>query len=148
MTRLVGRDFSNLLQIYRMKKLLFGLLAVGGTAFVSSAQVKASMTAKISTPTIGCEDCKSRIETYLKRYDGVTYVMVNWRQKNVTVKYLTDRTNIEEIKTAISNCGYDADDIPAFEEAYNRLPKTCKKPQDGGPNKAPNIHAPPAVKQQ
>jgi len=131
-----------------MKKILLVLTAIGGVALASSAQVKASMTAKISTPTIGCEDCKSRIETYLKRYDGVTFVNVNWRQKNVTVKYLTDRTNIEEIKTAISNAGYDADDTPAFEDAYKRLPKTCKKPEDGGPNKAPNIHAPPPPKAQ
>jgi mercuric ion binding protein len=131
-----------------MKRLLLVLAMVSGAALSSSAQVKASLTAKIKTPTIGCEDCKNRIETYLKRYDGVTYVLVNWRQKNVTVKYLTDRINIEEIKTAISNAGYDADDVPAFEEAYNRLPKTCKKPEDGGPNKAPNIHAPPPVKQQ
>ena len=123
------------------------MLAVGGFALPGSAQVKASQTAKIKTPTIGCEDCKNRIETYLKRFDGVTYVLVNWRQKNVTVKYLTDRTNIEEIKTAIANCGYDADDIPATEDAYKRLPKTCKKPEDGGPTKAPNIHAPPVVKQ-
>ena len=130
-----------------MKKMFLGLLAVGGMALAGSAQVKASVTTKIKTPTIGCEDCKKRIESYLDRYDGVTYVMANWRQKNVTVKYLTDRINIEEIKTAISNCGYDADDIPAFEESYNRLPKTCKKPQDGGPKKAPNIHAPPEVKQ-
>jgi copper chaperone CopZ len=130
-----------------MKKIFLGLLAVGGIATISSAQIKASQTVKIKTPTIGCEDCKNRIETYLKRFDGVTYVLVNWRQKNVTVKFLNDRTNIEEIKAAISNCGYDADDIPAFEDAYKRLPKTCKKPDDGGPNKAPNIHAPPAVKQ-
>ena len=131
-----------------MKRFFVGLFAIGGMSLVGSAQVKASLTAKIKTPTVGCEDCKKRIETYLDRYDGVTYIMVNWRQKNVTVKYLTDRINIEEIKTAISNSGYDADDIPAFEEAYNRLPKTCKKPQDGGPKKAPNIHAPPEIKQQ
>jgi len=130
-----------------MKKLFLVLLTVGGTAMVSSAQVIGSMTAKIKTPTVGCDDCKNRIETYLKRYDGVTSVQVNWHQKITTVKYLTDRTNIEEIKTAIANCGYDADDIPATEDAYKRLPKTCKKPEDGGPTKAPNIHAPPAVKQ-
>ena len=130
-----------------MKKMILGMLAIGGFALAGSAQVKASQTVKIKTPTIGCDDCKNRIETYLKRYDGVTYVLVNWHQKNVTVKYLTDRTNIEEIKTAISNCGYDADDVPAFEDAYKRLPKTCKKPEDGGPTKAPNIHAAPVVKQ-
>jgi len=123
------------------------MLAIGGLAITGSAQVKASQTAKIKTPTIGCDDCKNRIETYLKRYDGVTSVQVNWHQKVTTVKYLVDRTNIEEIKAAISNCGYDADDIPAFEEAYKRLPKTCKKPEDGGPKKAPNIHAPPVAKQ-
>ena len=130
-----------------MKKIVLGILAVSGFAMTSSAQVKASMTAKIKTPTVGCDDCKNRIETYLKRYDGVTSIQVNWHQKITTVKYLTDRTNIEEIKAAISNCGYDADDIPAFEEAYKRLPKTCKKPEDGGPTKAPNIHAPPVAKQ-
>ena len=130
-----------------MKKIVIGMLAIGGLAITGSAQVKASQTAKIKTPTIGCDDCKNRIETYLKRYDGVTSVQVNWHQKVTTVKYLVDRTNIEEIKTAISNCGYDADDIPAFEEAYKRLPKTCKKPEDGGPKKAPNIHAPPVAKQ-
>ena len=129
-----------------MKKIFLGLLAIGSIAISSQAQVKATQTAKIKTPTIGCEDCKTRIETYLKRYDGVGSVVVNWRQKFVTVKYLIDRINIEEIKTAISNCGYDADDIPANEDSYKRLPKTCKKPEDGGPNKAPNIHAPPTVK--
>ena len=130
-----------------MKKIILGVLAISGFAVTGSAQVKASQTAKIKTPTVGCDDCKNRIETYLKRYDGVTSVQVNWHQKITTVKYLTDRTNIEEIKTAISNCGDDADDIPAFEEAYKRLPKTCKKPEDGGPTKAPNIHAPPVAKQ-
>ncbi len=127
-------------------KHIFFLFVAGGISFAGAAQVKASMTAKISTPTVGCEDCKNRIETYLKRHDGVTYVMVNWRRKETTVKYLTDRINIEEIKTAIANCGYDADDVPANEDSYKRLPKTCKKPADGGPNKPPNIHAPPPTK--
>jgi len=130
-----------------MKKLYLVLAVSAGFSLISSAQVKASLTAKISTPTVGCEECKTRIETYLKRYDGVSSINVNWKRKETTVKYLTDRINIEEIKTAIANCGYDADDVPANEDSYKRLPKTCKKPSDGGPTKAPNIHAPPSVKQ-
>jgi copper chaperone CopZ len=126
-----------------MKRTILFFTALAGISFAASAQVKASMTAKIKTPTVGCESCKTRIETYLNRYDGITYVMVNWRRKETTVKYLTDRINIEEIKTAIANAGYDADDVPANEDSYKRLPKTCKKPEDGGPSKAPNIHAPP-----
>ena len=129
-----------------MKKIYFLLTASVGFSIAAPAQVKASMTAKISTPTVGCEECKKRIETYLKRYDGVTYINVNWKRKETQVKYLTDRINIEEIKTAIANCGYDAGDVTANEDSYKRLPRTCKKPEDGGPTKAPNIHAPPPAK--
>ena len=41
-------------------------------------------------------------------------------------------TNIENVKTAIANAGYDADDVKADEGAYKKLPKCCKKPEDGG----------------
>ena len=131
-----------------MKKIFISLAITSAFAYSGSAQVKPALTAKIKTPTVGCEDCKNRIETYLKRYDGVTYIMVNWRRKETTVKYLTDRINIEEINTAIANAGYDADDVTANEDFYKLLPKTCKKPEDGGPSKAPNIHAPLPAKSQ
>jgi copper chaperone CopZ len=126
-----------------MKKILVSIVVLSGFALTAGGQVKAVLTAKIMTPTVGCEDCKTRIETYLNRYDGISSVVVNWKRKETTVKYLTDRINIEEIKTAIANAGYDADDVQANPESYKRLPRTCKKPEDGGPNKAPNIHAPP-----
>jgi len=132
-----------------MKKIFLSVVAITGLVLTTGAQVKPVLTAKIKTPTVGCEECKNRIETYLKRYDGVSTITVNWKRKETTVKYLTDRINIEEIKTAIANAGYDADDIMANEDSYKRLPKTCKKPEDGGPTKAPNIHAAlPPVKSQ
>lgn len=114
-----------------MKKLLYVLAAF----FVFSgaqAQTKASQTAKISTPTVQCDMCKNRIESALKRYDGVTFVNVNYKRKETTVKYLTDRINEETIKTAIANIGYDANEIQATPDAYKALPKCCKKPEDGG----------------
>jgi len=115
-----------------MKKFLFLLIIFGSASLGASAQFKTLVTEKIKTPTVGCESCKTRIEEYLKRIDGVTYVNVNWRSKITTVKFLKDRTNLEYIKTAIANVGYDADDIPANPESYKKLPKTCKKPEDGG----------------
>jgi len=115
-----------------MKRLLFLMIAVTGISFLASAQTKTLLTAKVITPTVQCDMCKERIETYLKRYDGVTYVSVNVKKKETTVKYLTDRTNIENIKTAIANAGYDADDVPANPDAYKELPKCCKKTEDGG----------------
>jgi periplasmic mercuric ion binding protein len=120
-----------------MKRLLFALLAVVSFTTVSFAQQKAIETAKIKTPGALCEACKPRIETYVKRIDGVMSINVNYRKGETTVKYVTDRTNIEEIKTAIANMGYDADDVPANEESYKRLPVTCKKPEDGGKHPKP-----------
>jgi periplasmic mercuric ion binding protein len=132
-----------------MKKIIViivGILAFNSIAF---SQQKTLETAKIKTPNILCETCKYRVETYLRRIDGLKSVSVNTHRGETTVKYLTDRTNIEEIKTAIANSGFDADDIPANEDSYKRLPITCKKFEDGGGHPKPKTPAPaPAEPQQ
>lgn len=115
-----------------MKQFFLSLLVVVGFSLGSSAQTKAVQTVKISTPTVQCESCKNRIETYLKRYNGVSTVNVNYKKKETTVKYITDRINEEEIKAAIANAGYDANDVKANPDSYKRLPECCKKPEDGG----------------
>ena len=115
-----------------MKKILLTALVGMFISIGASAQTKAVMTTKISTPTVQCNMCKNTIESYLKRMDGVMSVNVNVRRKETTVKYLTDRTNEEAIKTAIANAGYDANEIKATPDAYKALPKCCKKPEDGG----------------
>ena len=84
-----------------------------------------------------CEACKARLEEYLKRYDGIGAVTVNYHKGEVAVKYAVDRINIETIKAAIANAGYDADDIPANPDAYKLLPKSCKKFEDGGGHPKP-----------
>jgi copper chaperone CopZ len=115
-----------------MKQLLLSVLAITGFALSSVAQTKPMETVKIKTPTVQCESCKNRIETYLKRYNGITSVNVNYKKKETTVKYVTDRINEEEIKAAIANAGYDANDVTANPDSYKRLPQCCKKPEDGG----------------
>jgi copper chaperone CopZ len=112
-----------------MKKLVFSLLLALGFAFGASAQTKAVQTAKISLPSVQCGMCKEKIETYLKRYDGIQSVNVNYKRKEATVKYLTDRITEEDIKAAIANAGYDANEVAANPEAYKKLPKCCKKPE-------------------
>jgi len=124
-----------------MKKVFLLTLVIAGFATISCAQVK-EIKAKIKTPNALCEACKVRIEAVLKRTDGVVFVDVNYRKGETTVKYQTDRTDIEQIKTAIANQGYDADDVTANEESYKRLPKTCKKFEDGGGHPKPRTPAP------
>lgn len=115
-----------------MKRILLFLFTALCFSLSVNAQVKAVQTVKISTPTVQCDKCKNKIETYLKRYDGIHLINVNVKRKETTVKYITDRINEEEIKTAIANAGYDAGDVTANEDSYKRLPKCCKKPEDGG----------------
>jgi copper chaperone CopZ len=131
-----------------MKKILITVLLGVGLVTTGSSQTKPVLTAVIKTPNALCELCKDRIETYLKRYDGVIEITVNYRKGETKVKYVTDRINIEEIKTAIANAGYDADDVPANEDAYNRLPKTCKKFEDGGGHPKPKVPVKPPGSQK
>jgi len=112
-----------------MKKGLLLIVLALSISFVSLAQQKKPLTVKIQTPTAQCEECKQRIEEYLKYEEGVTKVVVYPRSKYTMVTYFADRTNIENIKAAIANVGYDADDVTADEDAYKKLPKTCKHPK-------------------
>ena len=105
-------------------------LSLIGLVTLSFAQQKAVEKVVIKTPTVQCENCKERIENYLKREPGVSSVKVDYKKKTTTVTYLTDRNNIEQLKTAIANAGYDAEDVTADEEAYKKLPKCCKKPEE------------------
>ena len=116
-----------------MKKigmLLVALTLVAGTTLAQAK--KALQTVTISTPTVQCESCKKKIESFLAKEEGVTKSTVDYKRKQTKVSFYTDRTNIENIKTAIANVGYDADDVTANEESYQKLPKCCKKPEDGG----------------
>lgn len=127
-----------------MKKIFFAVLLFTGMAVTGNAQVKPVETATIKTPNALCENCKKRIESYVKPYDGIISIDVNYRKGETKVKFITDRINIEEIKAYIANCGYDADDVLAAPDAYNRLPKTCKKFEDGGGHPKPKTPAAPA----
>jgi copper chaperone CopZ len=116
-----------------MKKLLLLVVAVAGLASLGFGQVKKGIqTVAIQTPSVQCESCKKRIEEFMKREDGVQKVNVDFKKKVTKVTFVAERTNVENIKTAIANAGYDADDVKADDEAYKKLPKCCKKPADGG----------------
>ncbi|HTQ65815.1 MAG TPA: cation transporter [Puia sp.] len=118
-----------------MKKTQLLLLLIIGYSIPSIAQVERKNgieTATIKTPTVQCEECKKRIESYVSREEGVQKVVVDYKKKITKVTYIVDRTSIENVKAAIANAGYDADDVAADPDAYKRLPTCCKKPEDGG----------------
>jgi mercuric ion binding protein len=110
--------------------LLVMLLLLGSLA--ATAQYKKPVIVQIKTPQAQCEECKVMIERFMKYEEGVAKVVVDFKKKITTITFLSDRTNIENLKTAMANLGYDADDITANEEVYKRLPKCCKRVEDGG----------------
>ena len=99
------------------------------------AQQKTTGKAIISTPGMFSEDCKAKIEQSLFKQYGIVAYKADLKKKNVTVTWLTDRTDIEQIKTMIANVGFDADDVTAEEFAYKRLSPACKTLKKEEPKK-------------
>jgi periplasmic mercuric ion binding protein len=119
-----------------MKRIILSALLVAGLTQLANAQAKKELVkVTISTPTVQCETCKKKIEDFLTKEAGVETVVVDFKRKQTKVSYHSSQTNLENIKTAIANVGYDADDVTANEESYNKLPRCCKKPEDGGGTK-------------
>lgn len=115
-----------------MKHVQLTLLLLAGFAIGAVAQKNGKATVVIKTPTVQCDMCKTRIENYMSHEEGIVKTNVDYKKHTTTVTYFTDRTNVENIKALIANCGYDADDVTAEPDAYKRLPTCCKKPEDGG----------------
>jgi mercuric ion binding protein len=111
-----------------MKKIMFIFLMVFGIVSVSMAQVKKRglITISISTPGLRCEECKKVLEQYMLREEGVTKAVADFKRKITKITFWADRTTTENVKTAIANVGFDADDVTANMEFAKKLPPCCK----------------------
>lgn len=99
--------------------LLLSLISYGQkTDKVKTIEIKTS---------IQCELCEERIMANLPFEKGIKDIHVDIPTKIVTVTYRPDKTDPEKIRLAISEIGYDADDVPADPVAYEKLPECCKK---------------------
>ena len=112
-----------------MKKLIT-LTLITFFAFSSQSvfaqEVKKTETITIKTST-QCGMCKTRIEKAMAYEKGVKSSTLDVEKAEFTVTYKPSKTSPEKIKKAISNVGYDADDVKANEKAYSSLPNCCKK---------------------
>ncbi len=81
---------------------------------------------KIKTSSV-CNMCKETIEKALAFEKGVKKSDLEVKTAIVTVTYNPLKTSPEKIRIAISNAGYDADDVKANPKAYKKLDECCKK---------------------
>lgn len=96
------------------------VVAGGASAGVGSDEMK------IKTSAI-CNMCKKRIERNVSLSKGIKEAVLDVPSKVLTVKYNGKKTTPAEIKKLVSSIGYDADEVPAVQEAHDKLPSCCKK---------------------
>jgi periplasmic mercuric ion binding protein len=99
-----------------------------------NAQTSTEKSTKKSTETIKiktsaeCDMCKKRIEKEILLVKGVKKATLDLETKVLTVEYNPTKTNPDTIRKAISNIGYDADDVKANNRSSRQLPQCCQKP--------------------
>ncbi|MEM6397353.1 MAG: heavy-metal-associated domain-containing protein [Bacteroidota bacterium] len=81
--------------------------------------------ATIKTSAI-CEMCKMRIEEVVKELDGLVSANLDLVSRKLRVRYDADVLTVEDIRQAISNAGYKADEVLADKEAFDQLPGCCR----------------------
>lgn len=99
------------------------LVLLAGSVF---AQSKSKTEIKIKT-SAECEMCKNTLEKAMSFEKGVKKATLDLATRELTVVYNPKKTSPEKLRTAISNTGYDADDVKANNKAYQKLPECCKK---------------------
>ena len=114
-----------------MKKQIGYLVSALVLLTFASSFVKGPVKLKTQVVTIQttavCESCKNRIEKALKATDGVLEANLNLDNKKIKVKFNPDKTSAEQIRTVISNTGYDADNVKKSDEGFKKLPHCCQK---------------------
>ncbi|MFC4261314.1 heavy-metal-associated domain-containing protein [Ferruginibacter yonginensis] len=109
-----------------MKLIGMAFLAIFAFKMNVQAQTKVNDKAIISTPTVINDACKDRVEKALFKQYGIISYKVDVKKRTTTVAWITDRTDIEQIKTMIANAGFDAGDVAADPDVYKKLPPICK----------------------
>jgi copper chaperone CopZ len=118
-----------------MKKIfLLALFFAGLAAQPLLAQEKTNdKTAELTISTSAvCHMCVNTIEKNFAFEKGVKSSKVNLENNTVTVVYRTDKTTAEEIKKALTKFGYQADEMPADEKAYEKLHECCQSEHSHG----------------
>lgn len=114
----------NIMKAITFIMLVMGSVIISGAGFAQKA--KGTEELKIKSSVV-CGMCETRVIAGLAYEKGVKEVTVDLKAKEVTVKYSPSKTTPDEIRTALTKLGYDADDKPADPKAYAKLPACCKK---------------------
>ena len=130
-----------------MKKIFVAVL------FLIVAQTASAQSAKaewviLKSNNLKCWECKDVLDKYLTKEKentegGIVQWKINLLQGEVRIQFLPDRTSADEVRVAVNNAGFDTDKEKALDEAYKKLPPSCKRAEEGG---GPQLRKPCHVK--
>ncbi len=108
-----------------MKKII--LFLIFSVFFIATSYSQNSKYQKQTFKVWGnCGMCKSVIEKAAESIDGVKYARWDSVKGIVKVKFLTNKTDLNEIQKSIANVGYDTEAFRADDDVYNNLHYCCK----------------------
>ena len=85
---------------------------------------------EIIIPTAQCNMCVEKIGDALNGVDGILKYKVELETDQLKIKYNADMISLQGIEQLISKAGYQANNLPADVDAYNKLAMCCKLPKD------------------
>jgi hypothetical protein len=118
-------------------------------AMAAMAQQPNPQWVTIKSANLKCWECREQLDKYLLLEKGnsegaIQQWKINLLQGEIRVQFLPNMTNADNIRTVLNNAGFDADTTKATEEAYKKLPPSCKRAEEGGgPQKGKPCHVKP-----
>ncbi|MEK0414550.1 MAG: hypothetical protein RL070_2038 [Bacteroidota bacterium] len=130
-----------------MKKIIVALIILI-VAHTASAQSAKAEWVILKSNNLKCWECKDVLDKYLTKEKentegGIVQWKINLLQGEVRIQFLPDRTSADEVRAAVNNAGFDTDKEKALDEAYKKLPPSCKRAEEGG---GPQLRKPCHVK--
>jgi copper chaperone CopZ len=103
------------------------ILMVLGAAVVSCRQADIR-TAAVDVPGMKGRPCAEIIMRALAQEQGVPpeRVTVYLDARRLEIRYDSLRHSVKNLEMTIADAGFDANDVPASEEARRRLPAECR----------------------
>ena len=114
----------------RISLLFTAVLLYGCLSVISQNSANNLKIDEILIPTAQCNMCVANIENALNGIDGILKYKVELDTYRVKVKYNTDKLSLQSIEQLISKAGYQANNLSADVDAYNKLSMCCRLPQD------------------
>ena len=126
----VLKNLERITKMKRMSLFFTAVLLYGCLSVISQNSANNLKIDEILIPTAQCNMCVANIENALNGVDGILKYKVELETDQVKIKYNTDIVSLQGIEQLISKAGYQANNLPADIDAYNKLAMCCRLPKD------------------